>query len=463
MALQNFIDEEKIESLLKKHAHPNAKDVADVLTKCKDENHQGLTLEDITILLNNQDLELEVEMFRIAKEIKRRIYGNRIVLFAPLYVTNTCVNNCKYCGFRTDNTDLVRKTLTSQGIKEETKRITQMGHKRLLMVYGEFPYDMGWIKETIQDAYSVKTEPSGSIRRINVNMAPLSVDDFKTLKSAGIGTYQCFQETYNLKTYQDVHPSGPKSDYLYRLYAIHRAMESGIDDVGMGVLYGLHDYKFDTLSLFMHCQRLEKDMGVGPHTLSFPRIEPAMGSEMSYNPPHRLTDNQMRRVVAISRLAVPYTGMIISTRESAELRNELLEYGISQMSAASSVYPGSYQAGKTNKKDSQQFMVNDSRSLDEVIYDLLTSLEYLPSFCTGCYRKGRTGDHFMGLAKTSFINRYCTPNGIFTCAEYLRDYASPKTKEAGRCLIKKLMEEQASKTFANTLEKIQNGADDIYI
>ncbi|MDR1693610.1 MAG: [FeFe] hydrogenase H-cluster radical SAM maturase HydG [Lactobacillaceae bacterium] len=461
--MQNFIDEEKIINLLEKHKTSDKKFITDILAKCQDINHQGLSLEETAALLQNTDPETEQRIFKTAKEIKKRIYGNRIVLFAPLYVSNACVNNCTYCGFRIDNKKLVRKTLNKEEINKETKTLTEMGHKRLLMVYGEFDYDMGWVADTIQEAYGVKSEPSGEIRRINVNMAPLSMENFKAIKTANIGTYQCFQETYSTKTYKEVHPSGPKADFSWRLYAMHRAMEAGIDDVGMGVLYGLSNYKFDTLGLLMHCQQLEKDMGVGPHTISFPRIEEAMGSEMSYNPPHKISDNELRRIIAISRLAVPYTGMILSTRESAELRKELLEYGISQISAASRVYPGSYNAAKVNQNDTQQFTVHDPRSLDDVIYDMVTTLNYIPSFCTGCYRKGRTGDHFMGLAKTNFMSSFCTPNGILTFAEYLRDYASPKTKEAGKKLIDKLMKDGRNKLFEDSLCKVQTGESDVYL
>lgn len=463
MSMQNFINEEKIVGLLEKHQYSDKKYIEDILIKCKGLNHQGLEIDEVAALLQNKNPDIEKEIFKIAKDIKKRIYGNRIVLFAPLYVTNACINNCTYCGFRIDNKQLVRKTLSNEAIKKETEVLTEMGHKRLLMVYGEYDYDMNWVVDTINEAYKVKSKPSGEIRRINVNMAPLSVENFKKLKTANIGTYQCFQETYNTKTYKEVHPSGPKADFNWRLNAIHRAMEAGIDDVGMGVLYGLADYKFDTLGLLMHCQQLEKDMGVGPHTISFPRIEGAMGSEMSYNPPHKISDDELRRIIAIMRLAVPYTGMIMSTRESAELRKELLEYGISQMSAASRVYPGSYNAKNVNQDDTQQFTVHDPRSLDDVIYDMFTSLEYIPSFCTGCYRKGRTGDHFMGLAKTNFMNKFCTPNGILTCAEYLRDYASEKTKKAGKELIKKLMQQDECKKISDKLSKIENGKNDVYL
>ncbi len=461
--MKNFINEEEINSLLEDTQKSNGKDVLQILENARDINHKKLSLKEMAILLQNTDEELEKEIENVAREIKERVYGNRMVLFAPLYVSNVCKNSCLYCGFRQDNKELKRRILTNNEIKEEVKIIEEMGHKRLLMVWGESEYDMELIVEQISAAYSVKTGKSGEIRRINVNLAPMDVDDFRKLKSGNIGTYQCFQETYHKPTYEKVHVFGKKTDYLYRLYAMHRAMEAGIDDVGIGALYGLYDYKFETLAVLKHVEQLEKDMGVGPHTISFPRIEPALGSEMSYNPPAQLTDKQLKRTIAIMRIAVPYTGLIISTRENAAMRNELISLGISQLSAASKVYPGGYKMSKTNLEEAQQFTVGDDRSLDEVIFALVQD-GYVPSFCTGCYRKDRTGDNFMGLAKNNFIKNFCLPNAIFTFAEYLRDYASEKTQVAGDELVKKLIAQTKNPSeIEKKIDSIKCGANDIYV
>ncbi len=461
--MKDFINNEEIFSLLEKHKNPDKLYIREILEQSKDINHKGLSLEQTAALLQNTDPEVEEEIKQTAKEIKKRIYGNRMVLFAPLYVSNTCQNSCTYCGFRCDNKELKRKVLNHNEIKEEVAIIQEMGHKRLLMVWGETDYDPNWLVDQINAAYEVKTGKSGEIRRINVNIAPMDLENFKVLKTGNIGTYQCFQETYHKETYKNVHTIGKKTDYLYRLHAMHRAMEAGIDDVGIGALYGLYDYKFENLALLKHVHQLEKDMGVGPHTISFPRIEPAHGSKMSENPPHAMTDEQLRRTVAIIRLAVPYTGMIISTRENADMRNELLRLGISQLSGASKTYPGGYKLSKTNQQDEQQFTVGDGRSLDDIISGLIDD-EYIPSFCTGCYRKGRTGEHFMGLAQTNFIRQFCSPNGIFTFAEYLRDYASDETKAKGKALIKKLVPELKNPAATDkSLCEIWDGKNDVYI
>lgn len=459
--LKSFIDEEEIEkALAKKH---DKTEILEIIEKCKDPEYKGLTLDETAALLNNTDKELDEMIFDTAKHVKQHIYGNRMVLFAPLYVSNTCVNNCLYCGFRADNKDLRRIRLNKIQLQREVEVLEKQGHKRLLMVYGETPYKPQELVEDIQSAYAVKTAPHGEIRRINVNIAPMDVADFKTLSKAQIGTFQCFQETYQRSTYEKVHISGKKADFVYRLYAHHRSMEGGIEDVGIGALYGLSDYKFDALSVIKHAQVLERDTGVGPHTVSFPRLEPAQNSDMAMNPPHPVTDEQMKKIVAVTRLALPYTGMIISTRESPKLRMELLKLGISQLSGGSKVSPGTYSEKNVNYEDKQQFHVADERSLDEVIYDMVTNLEYIPSFCTGCYRKKRVGEHFMGLAKTAFIKDFCFPNAVFTFSEYLRDYASPKTKEAGLALIQKLV--AADKQKEKIIEKVKDinaGANDIF-
>ena len=342
-----------------------------------------------------------------------------------------------------------------------------MGHKRILAVYGEHPRNnVQAIVESIQTMYSVKQGKGGEIRRINVNCAPMSVEDFKQLKTAAIGTYQCFQETYHQDTYSQVHLKGKKTDFLYRLYAMHRAMEAGIDDVGIGALFGLYDHRFELLAMLTHVQQLEKDCGVGPHTISFPRIEPAHGSAISEKPPYEVDDDCFKRIVAITRLAVPYTGLIMSTRESAALRKELLELGVSQISAGSRTAPGGYQDSKQNQHDAEQFSLGDQREMDDIIYELVTDSDAIPSFCTGCYRKGRTGDHFMGLAKQQFIGKFCQPNALITFKEYLNDYASEKTREAGNALIERELAKMSPSRARNVrgcLQKTDAGERDIYL
>lgn len=336
----DFIDENHIWDILHKTEAPSPSLVKEIISKA--EEAKGLGIEDTAILLQNTDKELDELIFKTAKKIKLHIYGKRMVLFAPLYVSNECINDCAYCGFASTNRDLKRKTLKMDELAKDVRAIEDMGHKRVLLVYGEHPKnDADWMVETIKTVYKTKSG-NGEIRRANINCAPLSVEDFKKLHDVGIGTYQCFQETYHKETYKKVHRGGIKSDYTWRLNAFHRAQEAGIDDIGAGALFGLYDHRFEVLALLQHAEQLEKDFGVGPHTISFPRLEPALGSEISYNPPYLLDDYNFKKLVAILRLAVPYTGLILTTRETAELRNELLEIGVSQLSAASRTYPGAY-------------------------------------------------------------------------------------------------------------------------
>ena len=461
----SFIDEFKIWDELTRATDPDPGLVRDVLDKAREK--KGLDTFETAVLLQNGDRDLDEMMFSIARKIKKEIYGNRIVLFAPLYVSNECDNSCRYCGFSTRNNELNRKTLTSEEIKREVEILEELGHKRLLLVYGErSDFDGDRYARDVETVYSVKTGLSGEIRRANINVAPLDVENFRKVKESGIGTYQCFQETYHRATYERVHPSGRKKDFLWRLYALHRAQEAGIDDVATGALFGLFDHRFEVLGLLMHAQQLERDYGVGPHTISFPRIEPALGSSMSFNPPFAVDDYNFKKVVAILRIMTPYTGLILTTRESAEFRAELLRLGVSQMSAGSRTYPGAYQDQRANLPDKQQFTIGDTRSLDEVIYDLLTNVDYIPSFCTACYRLGRTGDHFMGLAKKAFINEFCRPNAILTLREYLHDYASVPTRTAGDVLIKKelagVANDKRRVMIEENLAKIDAGERDIY-
>ncbi len=461
----SFIDEYRIWRELEAATEPDTSRVRDVLAKARE--MMGLDIGDTAVLLQNTDQQLDEEMFAIATEIKLQIYGNRIVLFAPLYISNECGNSCAYCGFASRNRDLNRKTLTENEIRREVEILQEQGHKRLLLVYGERPdFDGRRYAEDVETVYSVRSGRSGEIRRVNINVAPLTVEDFRIIKQAGIGTYQCFQETYHRATYEKVHLSGRKKDFLWRLYALHRAQEAGLDDIAMGVLFGLFDYRFETLGLLLHAQQLEQDYGVGPHTISFPRIEPALGAELAMNPPLAVDDYNFKKVVAILRIMTPYTGLILTTRENAEFRRELLRLGVSQMSAGSRTYPGAYWDQRDNLPDKQQFTIGDTRPLDEVIYDLVNNLEYIPSFCTACYRLGRTGDHFMGLAKTAFINKFCHPNALVTFREYLEDYASVPTREAGNALIEKernqVSDDSRREMIEERLRRIDGGERDIY-
>lgn len=461
----SFIDEYRIWSELEAATNPDEARVKEVLEKAKE--MKGLDTAETAVLLQNGDRKLDEALFEIARDIKLQIYGNRIVLFAPLYISNECGNSCAYCGFASRNRELNRKTLNSEEIREEVEILQEQGHKRLLLVYGERPdFNGEHYAKDVETVYSVRSSKSGEIRRLNINVAPLAVEDFRILKHAGIGTYQCFQETYHRATYEKVHLSGRKKDFLWRLYALHRAQEAGIDDIAMGVLFGLFDYRFETLALLLHAQQLEQDYGVGPHTISFPRIEPALGAELAMKPPLPVDDYNFKKVVAILRIMTPYTGLILTTREYPEFRRELLRLGVSQMSAGSRTYPGAYRDQRENLPDKQQFTIGDTRSLDEVVYDLVDNLEYIPSFCTACYRLGRTGDHFMGLAKTAFINKFCHPNALLTFKEYLEDYASDRTQNVGNELIAKelagVSDESRKVMIQERLEKIDGGERDIY-
>ncbi|XPV76668.1 MAG: [FeFe] hydrogenase H-cluster radical SAM maturase HydG [Desulfovibrio sp.] len=463
--LVNFIDEDLIHKTLEESASPAPERVQEVLKKASERN--GLDMQEVAILLQNSDTELDELIFSTAKEVKQGIYGNRLVLFAPLYITNECGNQCEYCGFNAKNQELKRKTLTMEEISNEVRVLEDIGQKRLLMVYGEHPkLKAEWIAETMTQVYKTISEKSGEIRRVNVNCAPLSVDGFRKLAEAEIGTYQCFQESYHQETYKKMHVAGKKTDFLWRLYALHRAQEAGIDDVAMGALFGLYNHKFEVLGLMMHAAQLEKDWGVGPHTISFPRIEPAMGSEVAFNPPHAITDHEFKKIVAILRLAVPYTGLILTTRESAEMRSELVNLGVSQISAGSRTYPGAYSDPEFDRPDTQQFCIGDNRSLDDVLLDIIKQ-GYLPSWCTACYRLGRTGDHFMELAKKGQIQNFCHPNALLTFNEYLHDYASDATREAGQELIARELElipdEKRREMTRKRLARIDAGERDLYI
>ena len=461
MNKKSFIKASEINDILEKNKQPVRQRIRDILIKA--DEAKGLSVHEASALLHVKDKELTEEIFASAKKIKEKIYGNRIVIFVPLYLTNECNNICEYCAFRADNKEIQRKTLNLNEIKTEVEIIQKQGHKRILAVYGESNrFDVHKMVESIEVIYATKTQPSGETRRVNVNAAPLSVDDFKILKSSQIGTYQCFQETYHEEAYQKVHLAGPKTDFLWRLFALHRAQEAGIDDVAIGVLYGLFDPYFETLAMLKHAEELEKTFGVGPHTISFPRIEPALGSAMSCNPPYMVNDDLFRKIVAVTRLTVPYTGIILSTRESAELRHDLINLGVSQISAGSKTSPGSYHESTINLPSSQQFTIGDERVLDEVINDLV-QMDLIPSFCTSCYRLGRHGETFMEQAKNLHIKSFCQPNAILTFAEYLEDYASDKTKKAGYEFLARMVSKLQNPELINqNLNEIKKGKRDIY-
>jgi len=427
-----FIDEAAIDEAMHSAATKDAVRVREILAKAGE--LKGLDMDEVAVLSSVSDPELLGELFGAARDAKEAIYGARLVLFAPLYISNLCSNDCLYCAFRVRNTELKRRVLTQEEIRHEVELLVDQGHKRVLLVAGEaYPKQQGfqYILDSIATVYDVK-RGNGEIRRVNVNIAPLSVDDFRALKAAGIGTFQLFQETYHRETYRRMHVGGKKKDYDWRVTGMHRAMEAGIDDVGIGVLFGLADWRFEVLALMQHIRELERSYGVGPHTISMPRLEPASGSDIAEEPPMPVDDVDFRKLVAILRLAVPYTGMIMSTRETPNLRRETFALGVSQISAGSRTNPGGY--AEDEKFDTAQFQLGDHRSLDEVIRDV-AGLGYVPSFCTACYRLGRTGMDFMDLAKPGEIKHHCDPNALSTFLEYLLDYGSDSTRAIGESLI----------------------------
>ena len=428
-----FINEAEIAATLKSAGQAEPQRVRGVLAKARE--LQGLDASEVAILMEARDPALLEEIFSAARDVKNEIYGNRLVLFAPLYISNFCKNECSYCAFRVRNKALKRRALTPAELAEETRVLINEGHKRVLLVAGEsYPDGEGfnYVLKAIETVYATRSG-NGEIRRINVNVAPLTLEEFRLLKGAKIGTYQLFQETYHRETYAAVHQAGPKRDYDWRVTAFDRAMDAGIDDVGVGVLFGLYDWKFEMLALQQHIRHLEQTFGVGPHTISVPRLEPAVGSDLAEAPPHAVSDTDFRKIVAILRLAVPYTGIIMSTRENAATRRATFELGVSQISAGSRCDPGGY-ATRGDSYTSEQFQLGDHRSLDEVVRDV-ASLGYTPSFCTACYRLGRTGADFMDLAKPGLIKHHCGPNALSSCMEYLLDYATAETRSVGERLV----------------------------
>lgn len=458
----HFIDENKVWDILGAHKTSDFVRTREVFTKALE--MKGLNQDDVAVLINISDPTMLSELFETANKVKETIYGKRLVLFAPLYISNMCANECMYCAFRTTNKEIVRNALSQEHIAREVEVLINQGHKRILMVAGESYPNQGfqYILDSIATIYSVKNR-HGEIRRVNVNIAPLDTDEFRLLKEAKIGTYQIFQETYHRETYSKVHLGGKKRDYNWRVWSLHRAMEAGIDDVGIGVLFGLFDYRFEILALMQHIQELENQYGVGPHTISVPRLEPATNSNLASHPPFPVSDIDFRKIVAILRLAVPYTGIIMSTRETAQMRRETFALGVSQISAGSRTNPGGYEE-ESEDDPSGQFSLGDHRPLDEVIRDV-ASMGYIPSFCTACYRLGRTGQDFMDIAKPGDIKLHCGPNALSSFKEYLKNYAKPATVKTGEELIRKTVSEMsgiARQRAEKLIKRVEEGRDDVY-
>ena len=424
---------------------------------------KGLTHREAALLLECNNPSVTERIYSLANEIKHRFYGNRIVMFAPLYLSNYCVNGCVYCPYHAKNRNIRRKKLTQEEIRAEVIALQNMGHKRLALEAGEHPLKnpIEYILESINTIYSIKHK-NGAIRRVNVNIAATTVENYRRLRNAGIGTYILFQETYNKENYEALHPTGPKSDYAWHTEAMDRAMQGGIDDVGIGVLFGLETYRYDFVGLLMHAEHLEAAYGVGPHTISVPRLCQADDVDTA-DFKNAVPDDIFYKIVALIRIAVPYTGMIISTRESQKSRERLLELGISQISGGSRTSVGGYVNEETPEENSSQFDIADHRSLDEVV-EWLLDLDHIPSFCTACYREGRTGDRFMTLLKNGQISNCCLPNALITLKEYIRDYASPATREKGEAMIKKLLadipNERVRGKAVEYLAKIDKGERD---
>ena len=429
-----FIDDDEIQQTLAyAAANKNNRELVDsILEKAKE--CKGLSHREAAVLLECELPEENERIRNLAMEIKQKFYGNRIVMFAPLYLSNYCINGCTYCPYHRSNTHIRRKKLTQDEIRAEVIALQDMGHKRLALETGEDPKNnpIEYVLESIKTIYSIKHK-NGAIRRVNVNIAATSVENYRKLKEAGIGTYILFQETYNKKAYEELHPTGPKHDYAYHTEAMDRAMDGGIDDVGCGVLFGLNLYRYDFVGLLMHAEHLEAAKGVGPHTISVPRIRHADDINPE-NFSNAISDEIFEKIVAVLRIAVPYTGLIISTRESKAARERVLKLGVSQISGGSRTSVGGYVKQETEEENSAQFDVSDNRTLDQVVNWLL-ELGYIPSFCTACYREGRTGDRFMRLVKSGQIANCCQPNALMTLNEYLEDYASPDTRKKGEAVI----------------------------
>lgn len=463
MKAEEFISDEEILDTLK-YADEN-KDNLEVIDQiiAKAKLRKGLTHREASVLLACENEEKIQEVYELARQIKEDYYGNRIVLFAPLYLSNYCVNGCTYCPYHFKNKHIARKKLTQEEVKAEVIALQDMGHKRLAIEAGEDPVNnpIEYILECINTIYSIQHK-NGAIRRVNVNIAATTVENYKKLKDAGIGTYILFQETYNKESYEQLHPTGPKHDYAYHTEAMDRAMEGGIDDVGLGVLFGLEMYRYEFAGILMHAEHLEAVHGVGPHTISVPRLKRADDIDPDEFD-NGISDDIFAKICALIRVSVPYTGMIISTRESQAVREKVLPLGVSQVSGASRTSVGGYAEPEPEEENSAQFDVSDQRSLDEIV-NWLMKMDYIPSFCTACYREGRTGDRFMALCKSMQILNCCHPNALMTLKEYLEDYASPETKEIGNKLIARELERitnpKIKKTATEYIENIHEGKRD---
>ncbi len=454
-----FLDPAEIRDILQQYADPTPAQISKAIGSAL--NLKRLTLDQTAILLNAGERHIG-RIREAAAQLKSEVYGNRIVVFAPLYIGNRCINNCAYCGFKASNRLAIRNTLTEEQIAAEVTELESTGQKRLILVYGEHPdYSAEFIARNVQQIYAIH-RGAGSINRVNINAAPMSVEDFRTVKEAGIGTFQVFQETYDPEVYAKVHPSGPKSDYDYRLTSMDRAMQAGIDDVGLGVLGGLADWKFEVMALVRHANHLEACFGVGPHTISFPRIKRASGvGEDKFN---YINDSDFERMVCVLRLAVPYTGLILTARENAEIRDRLIPCGITQIDAGSRIEIGGYTTPGDQSLDREQFEIGDTRSLLGMAENL-TMQGTMLSFCTACYRKNRTGECFMDLSTRGFIKRFCTPNAILSFAEYLEDYA-PGLREKGYALIEKELAKlggEARQNIEKNLKAIRAGERDLLV
>jgi 2-iminoacetate synthase len=459
--MQPFIDANEIWDFIHK-AKTDKAYIREVIARSL--NKKRLSLEETAALVAVEDPGLIEEIKEGARQLKEKVYGNRIVLFAPLYVGSLCTNDCQYCGFRTSNKSAVRTTLDTVQLTQEVEALEDNGQKRLILVFGEHPkYNAGFIAEAVKTVYGVK-KGNGEIRRVNINAAPLDIEGFKVVRDSGIGTYQIFQETYNPDVYKKVHRSGKKTDYNYRLTALDRAQEAGLDDVGIGALFGLYDWRFEVLSLVRHTNHLEACYGVGPHTISFPRIQDA--SDIQLGKDFLVNDEEFTRIVAILRLAVPYTGLILTARENSVVRKEVMRFGVSQIDGGTKIELGAYSKEKNVQDiEKEQFRINDDRALSQVIEELLQD-DYLPSFCTACYRLGRTGEHFMEFSVPGFIKRFCSPNAILTLAEYLEDYAPIHVFDKGWQVIERNLDnlngEANVEEIRNRLERIKKGDRDLY-
>ena len=462
----DFLDENIINQIISdaEKKSENSEIVREILKKA--EKAEGITDEEAAILLSIKDENLLEEMYTVSKKIKEKIYGKRIVMFAPLYISNYCVNNCRYCGYKHCNDELFRKKLNSEELIAEVKALEKLGHKRIALEAGEDPINcsIDYVLDCIKDIYSIKFK-NGSIRRINVNIAATTVENYKRLKEAEIGTYILFQESYHKPTYEYFHLQGPKKDYEYHTTAMFRAREAGIDDVGIGVLYGLYDYKYETIAMIRYANELEKVTGVGPHTISVPRLRPAENVSLE-NYPHLVEDKNFKKLVAVLRLAVPYTGLIISTREEAGFRDEIIDIGISQVSSGSCTGVGGYSEREKNIDEKPQFELGDNRSPMEMLKSLIES-GYIPSYCTACYRNGRTGDRFMEIAKSGQINVMCEANALMTLKEFLLDYADDDLRALGDKVIMETLEKMPNEEFKakirENLKLIESGVRDINV